>query len=126
VKKINDVLRYIVNIKTDKNILTEITFKTYPRDIIQDIETKYTGKKIENCPDEFMSGTYKYFFKKFKMQFEYKDVLDNKYSKNIVIDVFIIFNIVLGGLPFCKVSNVEFNDVHYEINGNLTTEKLIK
>ncbi|MDM8128738.1 hypothetical protein QUV80_09670 [Paraclostridium benzoelyticum] len=81
---------------------------------------------MEDYPDKFEYCTYKYFLNKIEMQFEYKDVLENKYSKNIVIDVFIIFNIILGESPFFKISNIEFNGVLYNINGNLTTEKLIK
>ncbi|GAA0103328.1 hypothetical protein UT300012_40450 [Paraclostridium bifermentans] len=106
---------------TDGSILREITFITWYGDILTEINEKQIDKRVKNCPDEFEYCTYKYPLNKIEMEFEYKDVLDNKYSKNIVIDVFIIFNIVLG-----EKQIFEFNSVRYEINENLTIEKLIK
>lgn len=124
-RKVNKGLN-LGSIKVDKNTLREVTFKTYYGDILNEVNEEFIGKNIKDCPAEFENGTYKYHLNQIEMEFEYKDVLDNKYSKNIVIDVFIIFNIILGESPFFKVSSIEFNKVLYEINETLTTEKPIK
>ncbi|MEF9991338.1 MAG: hypothetical protein RR657_01620 [Peptostreptococcaceae bacterium] len=123
--KVNNEVRYIGNIETNKNILSGITFKTWYEDILQEIREKYIGKDIKDCPDDFKSFSHRCFLKEIELKFEYKDILENKYSKKIVIETYIYFNILTEKYIW-QVSDIEYNFVLHEINGNLTTEKTIK
>lgn len=123
-KNVNDEYGYIGNIKVDEKIIREITFKTWYENDLDKIKKEYIGKNKEDCPKEFGDGTYTRLLKKVELQFEYKDVLDNKYSKNIVIEVFINVNI-LAEKYIWEVSDIKFNDIYFIINGNLTSEELI-
>lgn len=124
-KKVNDGLN-VGSIVVNESKSREITFIVWYGDILNEIKEKYIGKREEDYPNEFEYNTHKYCLNKIEMQFEYKDVLENKYSKTIVIDIFIFFKIYLGASPYFKISNIEFEGISYEINGNSTTEKLIK
>lgn len=123
-KKVNDEDRYIGNLKVDENMLRQITFNTWYGDVLDQLKT-YIGKNLNDCPNEFEDMIYRHFVNEIEMEFEYKDVLENKYRKTIPIDVFIIFIIYLGHSPHFKVENIVFNTVSYEVNGNLITEKSI-
>lgn len=125
-KKISDECMYIGNMKADESILRGLTFVTWYGDILEEIKKKCMGKPREECTDQSEDDIYRYPVNKIEMKFEYKDVLDNKYSKTIVIDVFIIFKIHTEGSPYFEVKNINFESVTYEINGNMTTEELIK
>lgn len=119
-RKINDGLN-VGSIGVNESILREITFKTYYGDILNEVKEEFIGKNTKDY-EEF---TYKYLLKEVELQFEYKDVLDNKYRKTIIIEVFIKFDI-LAEKYIWEISDIKFNDIYFEINGNLTTEELIK
>lgn len=124
-KNINDEYGYIGNLTVNENILRKIKFKTYYGDIVEKIKKKYIDKNIDDCPEEFKQFTYNHLLKEVELQFEYKDVLDNKYRKTIVIEVFIKFDI-LAEKHIWEISDMKFNDIYFEINGNLITEEQIK
>ncbi|WP_270670461.1 hypothetical protein [Paraclostridium bifermentans] len=124
-KIVNDEYGYIGNLKVDENALSEITFKIYYGDMLNEVKEEFIGKNIKDCPKEFEEFAYNHLLKEVELQFEYKDVLDNKYRKNIVIEIFIKFDI-LAEKYIWEISDIKFNDVNLKINGNLTTENLIK
>lgn len=124
-KKNNDESIYIGNIKTDENILRDITCITWYGDILEKIKNKYIGKNIEGGYDEFKSRMSRDTLNVIELQFEYKDVFDNKYNKTIAIETFIVFN-PLQENDIYQVSDIEFYDVFFEVNEKLTNEKLIK
>lgn len=105
---------------TDDSISRKITFKTYYGDILNEVKEKFIEKNIKDYED-----TYNSLLKEVELQFEYKDVLDNKYRKTIVIEVFIKFDILAEKYVW-EISDIKFKDVYFKINENLTTENLIK
>lgn len=124
-KNLKDEYGYIGNLKLDENALRKITFITWYENILEEVKREYIGKNINDCPKEFEEFAYKYLLKKVELQFEYKDVLDNKYRKTIIIEVFIKFDI-LAEKYIWEISDIKFNDIYFEINGNLITEEQIK
>lgn len=124
-KIVNDEYGYIGNLKVDENALREITFKTYYGNILNEVKEEFIGKNINDCPKEFEEFAYNHLLKEVELQFEYKDVLDHKYRKTIVIEIFIKFDI-LAEKYIWEISDIKFNDVYFKINGNLTTEEPIK
>lgn len=127
-KNIDDEHIYIGNLgnlKVYENILRKITFIIWYGDVVEEIKNKYRGKNIKDCPKEFKYFTYNHLLKKVELQFEYKDVLDNKYRKNIVIEIFVHVTI-LAEKYIWQVSDIQFRDIRFEINENLTTEESIK
>lgn len=124
-KKIDDEIVYISNLKISESILVKITFMQWYGDILEEIREKSIGKNIGNSYENFKKSICSDTLNVIELQFEYKDVLENKYNKNIVIETYIDFNI-LNEKYIWEVSDIEFHDICYEINGNLTTEELIK
>lgn len=116
---------YIGNLKVDENKIFEITLRTIYGDILEEIKEKYIGKNIEGSYEAFNDKINRETLNKIELQLEYKDVLDNRYSKNIVIETFILFNILTEKYCF-QVSNIEFKGTFYEINENLTSESYLE
>lgn len=112
---------YIGNLKVDENKIFEITLKTVYGDILNEIKEKYIGKNIEGSYEAFNDKINRETLNKIELQFEYKDVLDNKYNKNIVIETFIVFSILTEKYIF-QVSDIEYRYIFYEINEKLTSE----
>lgn len=116
---------YMGSIKVDSNKIMEIIFTIFYEDILDSLKKKYVGKNINDCPK--ISSNFKYLhpFKNIELQFEYKDILDNKYRKKIVMETSLIFNIY-NEKYIWEISDIKFNDILYQLNDNLTTEKLVK
>lgn len=124
-KNVNDEYGDIGNLRVDEKISREITFITWYENTLEEIKSEYIDKKLDDCPSEFKQFRFKHLLKEVEMQFEYKDVLENKYRKNIVLEIFIEFAI-LAEKPRWEIKDIKFYDVYFKINGNLTTENLIK
>lgn len=124
-KNVNDEYGYIGNLKVDEKRLREITFITWYENTLEEIKDEYIDKKLEDCPEEFKQFRSKRLLKEVELQFEYKDVLENKYRKSIVIEIFMRFDI-LAEKPRWEIDNIKFYDIYPKINETLTTEKPIK
>ncbi|EJT5934039.1 hypothetical protein N2W41_001766 [Clostridium perfringens] len=124
-KYIDNDLKYIGNIKVDESKVFEITFRTLYGDILEEFREKYIGSNIGDNYELFKENICRKTLNIIELQFEYKDVLDNKYSKSIVIETFIIFDFLTSKNPF-EVGEIMFRYVHYEINDKLTNENFLE